>query len=159
MISLKPYPLACFQICLYDLVFMVFCYFWVLNEYQRVSVSAQLFLVWNLKNWSRRSQNPFLGKFPILSYCFGSKSSSLFQIVCRSLGLDRFSGLGLENTHFTGLGLSLEYSWIRVSVSVSLVETASTCSVSVSVSNLKNWSHRSLVGDFSYYPKSLAALL
>ena len=123
MISLKPFPLACFQICLYDLVFTVFCYFLVLNEYQRVSVSAPLFSVWNLKNWSRRSQNPFLGKSPILSYCFGPKSSSLFQIVCRSLGLDRFSGLGLENTHFTGLGLSLEYSWIRVSVS--LVETVS----------------------------------
>ena len=83
--------------------------------------------------------------------------------ISETLGLDHFPGLGfglsLENTHFPGLGLglSLEYSWIRVSVSVSLVETASTCSVSVS--NLKNWSYRSLVGDFSYYPKSLAALL
>ena len=74
----------------------------------------------NLKNWSRRYQNPFLGKSPILSYGFGPKSSSLVQIVYRtyskiskslSLGLDHFPGLGLslENTHFSGLGLSLEY--------------------------------------------------
>ena len=145
MISLKPFPLAFFQICLYDLVFTVFCYFWVLNEYQRVSVSAQLFSVWNLKNWSRRSQNPFLGKSPILSYGFGPKSSSLVQIVYRtyskiskslglSLGLDHFPGLGLglslENTHFPGLGLglSLEYSWIRVSVSLVEIEPAQSWS-------------------------------
>ena len=30
--------------------------------------------------------------------------------ISETLGLDHFPGLGLENTHFTGLGLSLEYS-------------------------------------------------
>ena len=93
--------------------------------------------VLNVKNWSRRYQNPYLGKSPILGYGFGPKSSSLVQIVYRtyskiskslglSLGLDHFLGLGLglslENTHFPDLGLSLEYLW---RVSVSLVETVS----------------------------------
>ena len=88
--------------------------------------------VFNLKNWSRRSQISFVGKSLILSYGFGPKSSSLLQIVYRSyrkisetLGLDHFPGLslGIENTHFPGLGLSLEYLWLRVSDS--LVETVS----------------------------------
>ena len=36
--------------------------------------------VFNLKNWSRRSQISFVGKSLILSYGFGPKSSSLLQI-------------------------------------------------------------------------------
>ena len=72
------------------------------------------------KNWSRRSQNPFVGKSAILRYNFGPKSSRFVQIVYRSyrkiskslsLSFDHFLGLGLslENTYFPGLGLSLEY--------------------------------------------------
>ena len=94
--------------------------------------SSVLVSVSKLKNWSRKSQNPFVGKSTILRYGFGPKSSRLVQIVYRSyrkisesLGLDHFPGLGLslENTYFPGLGLSLEYLWTRVSVS--LVETVS----------------------------------
>ena len=85
--------------------------------------------VWNLKIWSRRSQNPFLGKSTILSYGFALR----FQV---------WSKLYIEATEGSARVSVSTIFLVSVSISASKIHIV-LVSVSVSVSNIHEQESRS----------------